>query len=906
MLPNLVPEDPAPPAPNSAVQAQRDGTPWPGTTIHEALALPQEWGDAPIPQPDSGDILGPLSPAARGRLRRQLDAREDRRHLPDQPYTASMWSFLDALATEGGTTPATRPWMPDASDPEAPNLHDFWANRPLGGCTNVEPHASRWKASFGAVTNMFNRTRAQLNVPTAFELQQEEVDPAPKPIHLRSDDDVAEYLCHLEAVTHHNEIEILSAGQHGRHEIIMPEFFVRQHGKSRVCIRGDLTKEPTKARMTKRHWQTGSRMVNHLASTDDLVMGTDQPRGCHQSEVSHKTSMRQLVLVDYELLLEALRVTGRPAPANPRLQWHGDTMCALTRPRVLQFGDPLSAELFVRKNRHVQSENRSTLGLRIAEQMDDRSLHGRLGPASLLCDFTLMLLTDVHYGMVDHLRDKITSWPTVGHVFDGAYTVPRLNLRFVPLEKDLRHRTALHEFIRRLSSSTPQATLRELTSATMTQASSMSASYPVRLRMGLLKAYLSRETKRINASVKTGKDPYAQRVAAPPKSVLRDLRALTAPKIMGEFMSTNFPVIAELWVDTSGWGYGARLTIFDATTGATMTRHRFSSFLQRHEQEHWHTHQELFGVCNALLAVLRHYRGIRGTESRPCLIRVGSDNTAALAQTVRVTANENMSGPVAIALEAARARYILLIPLCVAKLRMDLSGCDFWGRLRSHNQQWQLHPPTLHKCLEYYKIRIDAVNGTSIDLAACRATRQFRKHVSRWPEPESHATDLLTFPLRQPGSNQPLLCCYPPETMIPALVARVRDQECELFMVVPLTATARAHFADLKEMMTSYVIIPQHPDNHYPPEGYEVEGEQTSGAAQPPPWSLIFAHLSLPTWRQMDIKMRRPVRPTHSPPIMMGTVPPPSPGPGQDSPHGGMMSALDARKLAARLLGTQP
>ena len=91
--------------------AQRDGTPWPGTTIHEALALPQEWGNAPIPRPDSGDTLGPLTPTARERLRRQLDAREDRRHLPDQQHAARMWNFLDALATEGGTARRRRPGL---------------------------------------------------------------------------------------------------------------------------------------------------------------------------------------------------------------------------------------------------------------------------------------------------------------------------------------------------------------------------------------------------------------------------------------------------------------------------------------------------------------------------------------------------------------------------------------------------------------------------------------------------------------------------------------------------------------------------------------------------------------------------------------------------------------------------
>ena len=183
---------------------------------------------------------------------------------------------------------------------------------------------------------MFNRARAQLNVPMAFELQQDEVDPTPSPIRLWSGDDVAECLCHLEAVIDHNEIDVVSAGQCGRHEIIVPAFFVRQHGKSLVCIRGDLTKEPIKAKRTKRHWQTGSKMVNHISSKDDLVMGTNQPRGCHQSEVSHKTARLQLVLVDYELLLEASQSMGRPAPANPRLQWHGGTTCALTRPRVLQ------------------------------------------------------------------------------------------------------------------------------------------------------------------------------------------------------------------------------------------------------------------------------------------------------------------------------------------------------------------------------------------------------------------------------------------------------------------------------------------------------------------------------------------------------------------------------------------
>ena len=901
-----MPPDPAPRAtpsePNKLGQTQPNGEAWPGTTVHQAMGLPQAWGDAPVPQPDSGDVLGPLSEQARARLRRQLTARADREHHPGQEHLRPMWSFLRALAKEGGTVPATRPWMPNSDTPGSPNLFDQWKSRPLGGCTNVEPYAKRWKDSFDAVTTMFRRTRAQLHVPIAFELHQSEVDPNPTPIRLRNADDVDDYLKHLEATIRHEEIEILSADQIGRHEIIIPEFFVRQNGKTRICIRGDLTKEPVKELMTKRHWKTGSQMVNHLASKDDLVMGTDQPRGYHQSEVSVKTSMRQLVLVELDLLQDALRKEGRTMPDDPRLQWHQGVLCALIRPRVLQFGDPLSAELFIRKSRHVQSENRSVLGLRIAVQMDDRSLHGRLGSASLLCDFCWMLMTDDWYGIMCHLVDKITDWPRHSQVFDGSIIVPALNMRFVPLEKDARHRAALQAAIPRLEMGVE--TLRTLTSITMAQASTVSASFPVRLLLGQLKTFLSAETKRINASVPAGKDPYAMLVRQPPKAVMRDLRALTAPKTMGNYMSTNFPVIAELWVDASGWAYGAKLTIFDPATGEATTRHRYRSFLREDEQEMWHTHQELFGVVNAALAALRHHGIPSGTEARPYLFRIGSDNTAALANMSRITANLTMSGPMTILIAAARLRHLIVVPLYVDKLRMDRSGCDYWGRLRSHHQQWKIDKGILEQCFLLFDIDLRTVRG--IDLAACRVTRQFRQYVSRWPEPESMAYDMMTFPFLRPGTKQPLLYCYPPESMLPAVIQRIREQECEVFLVSPLTATVKAHFSEMTEMMTGYVVIPRHPDNHFPPEGYSVEGEQTSNPDQPPPWSLIFARLSLPHWRSADIKMPERARSSLSPPTMMGTVQPPSPDRGRASPFGGTASALNANQLAARLLGGRP
>ena len=165
------------------------------------------------------------------------------------------------------------------------------------------------------------------------------------------------------------------------------------------------------------------------------------------------------------------------------------------------------------------------------------------------------------------------------------------------------------------------------------------------------------------------------------------------------------------------------------------------------------------------------------------------------------------------------------------------------------------------------------------------------------------ACDVMTFPFLRPEENQPLLCCYPPEALLPAMIQRIREQECEVFLVSPLTAMAKHHFAEMSEMMTGCVVIPRHPDNHAPPEGHSVEGEQTSNPDQPPPWSLIFARLSRPHWRNAGARTPERAQNSLSPPTMMGTVLPPCPDPGRASPFGGTASALSANQLAARLLG---
>ena len=96
------------------------------------------------------------------------------------------------------------------------------------------------------------------------------------------------------------------------------------------------------------------------------------------------------------------------------------------------------------------------------------------------------------------------------------------------------------------------------------------------------------------------------------------------------------------------------------------------------------------------------------------------------------------------------------------------------------------------------------------------------------------------------------------------------------------SGAAAATSSEISEMMTSYVVIPRHPDNHRPPEGYRVEGEQTSEPDQPPPLSRKFSRIcGCQAGGTADTKTLRPAQTTRWPPIMMGTATPPSLGPGR-------------------------
>lgn len=600
-------------------------------------------------------------------------------------------------------------------------------------------------------------------------------------------------------------------------------------------------------------------------SESDLMTGTDQPRAYKQYEVTPSTAWRQLICIEMGLLTEACKEAGVHIPQSIRIQVCGGQRCAIMRARVMQFGDPLSAEMFVRHNRLMLAELRH-LGIRIADQMDDDVLLNRLGPASTIADFMIKLDTFDYYGTVCHTNQKIEDWPTKTLEFDGSVVVPEINRRFVPPDKDLRHGLEITVLLDRFRRG-EKVTLRQLASVVMMQSSTVNQCYYVRFLLVRPKAYLSRETKRCNAKVKEGSDPYALPVQKPDKATITDFRILAEPKEVGQYMKEPTEVLGEVWIDTSSWATGMRFQKLDPQTGQIQYSHRHQFFLTRQERQENHTVQENIGVVTGLRAVLKHYN-LRAPKGKLQVLRYGSDNTATVAAANRSSVNLSMSIPMAGVMIAARERGIVIMSTYISKERMDRTYCDYDGRKRSHNQQWMLNSEVLQEAVTLLGIR--APRAAWLDMMACRATRQCRRYYSRTAEPESAGVDVMRQPWKL--AHKPILYCYPPAQMAGKIVQRLREEKTEMVLVIPLIAATEPYWADFREMVNAYAVIPHSLYSHTPPEGWEVKGEELTKLDSPPPWSLIIAHMWLPGWQHSASIIPNRRQTSLSPPTAMGVV----------------------------------
>lgn len=767
--------------------------------------------------------------------------------------------------SQGQAVRAEKVWRPHRGF-NGKTLFETWDETPLAGAANRYTERRRRGFTSAAAQRLLAHHRGQVHVPVARAMKQSEVG-QPRPIMLKTTEQRSTYVKHVAEAMWHGEYEFLSPGEKSPTEIVIPEHIVVSGfpPKPRIAIRGDLTKEPVKQLMESRHWQTGSTSFDMSTANGDLLMGTDQPRAYKQYEVTKQTAWRQLICIDFEIMKEALATLGRNIPRNVRTQRCRGRLCVIVRARVMQFGDPLSAEMFVKHNRLMLAELRQ-LGVRIVDQMDDDVIQNRLGPTSTIADFMVKLDTFDYYGTVCHTNTKIADWPVTHLVFDGAVVAPVINRRFVPPEKDARHRTDMLHLLSDLKDGR-RVSLRRLTSVIMQQASTIRQCYYVRFLLIRPRAYLSRETRRCNQEAGNNRDPYAMSVQRPNSKTVKDMQWLAMPKVIGQYMRPPSKIIADIWMDTSSWATGVKLTKFDTRSGQVQYTHRMSFFLTAQERRENHTVQENLGVTIALSAVMTHY-DLRSEGPDLQVIRYGSDNTASVAAANRSSINERMSLPMAKVMLEARNRGLVVQSVYIPKTQMDRTHCDYDGRRRSHNQQWKLDPQILAEAMHI--IGEHRPPRWWIDMAACRATRQCQRYWARTAEPEAAAVDVLLQNWANYRSR--VLYCYPPEKLLPQILQKAREQKTTILLIAPLIAATRTYWVELLEMLTQYVIIPHHEKSHSPPEGWTVEGEALTDLDSPPPWNLILGRISLPGWTEEESTTQRQPPISCYQPTRMGTV----------------------------------
>lgn len=158
--------------------------------------------------------------------------------------------------SQGLAVQATRVWRPHPGH-TGDSLFEVWERTRLAGCANR--HIARKRAAFqtSAAQRLLAHHRGQVHVPVVRHMTQAEVG-QPRPVRLATEEIRGQYIKHVKEAMYHGEYEFLKPGDKSMREIIIPEHVVvsGHPPKPRIAIRGDLTKDPVKALMERRHWRT--------------------------------------------------------------------------------------------------------------------------------------------------------------------------------------------------------------------------------------------------------------------------------------------------------------------------------------------------------------------------------------------------------------------------------------------------------------------------------------------------------------------------------------------------------------------------------------------------------------------------------------------------------------------------
>ena len=784
------------------------------------------------PTPGPGSVCKGVHRNFQTWLAKYMDERLRQQLAEQLPETASVLQALEAAAA--GKSFTLDYWWMQPGRAGGKSLGQLFEETTLGGAINRPTHLERARRDFvsSKATAMLSRPRGEAHTPVSREMKQSEL-PNPAPPRLTSEAETEGYIKEMVKMFNHEMVELVTGPRsRHRHELVLSTMLVYKPGspKPRFCVNAKPSKGPVVDHVDKRHCGTGSTQLGDMASPQDLAVSFDLPSGYRQCLQTRASADRELTLIEEHLLVETFRRREVPLPTNLRVYWWRNKRCHLIRPRTVSFGNPRAVDHFKERMSLPVSQMRQH-GMRLALQVDDSCVMCRYGPAETLICGAICLVVMAYYGYLVHVTgDKKPGWPSGLVEFDGTLNCFALMTRYSPPAKDDRHRECLLSLLSRYDDGSP-VSMQELLSVVMQQQSHRSSHWPTAQLMPRLRAHVSNEQKRLR-ELCADSDFWDLPTRPFNDEARSDAVTLTLQRLAGEAIAPTGPTTAVMTCDASCFAAGVQYQRLDRKGRVVRSeRHKFT--LTEEERTRPHTVQENLAVANAVLMTIRAF-DLRAEHNQYQFMSARSDNQATVSAGNKPSSTLSMSEDWRAPQWEARSRGLMLRMFWLKKLLMDRTFCDYDGRKLSHGQVWGLLHSIFLSAMRLLQVRWNWESDW--DLAACRVTTQARRFYSRFDEPETEGIDTLTQPWNVPGVRY----LYLPESVIGKALQRLEREPQQLVMVVPLRRKTPSWWPTFQRLCGRFAIIPASAGSHYPPEGWNPQGESIGERGRHPPFPLIM------------------------------------------------------------------
>ena len=379
-------------------------------------------------------------------------------------------------------------------------------------------------------------------------------------------------------------------------------------------------------------------------------------------------------------------------------------------------------------------------------------------------------------------------------------------------------------------------TLRDLSRIVGQQNSHRLSHYPTPFLICATSGFLSQETTRPTKWWGVGPIIWDQPIVSLPEELIGDLTQLLRPRMVGDYLRQNGPIVAAAIADSSGFRVGYQIT---RTGGETL---RGSLPLLPKERTLHHTVQKSVGTNHVAMTAIRQL-DLRGSAVQPAVVLSGNDNTAALKNIDNPGNKSQMVLHRLGTLIEARKRNVIATSDRKTKYYMDhLSNVDYDGRRLYRSQELGLQPQLVQLAA---KLLGCPWSDCVVDMMACRATRQSKYYVARFPDGDPDRfvqCDASTYNLgSHPDLKESDLYFFPPEIMPPRVVMQIMEQQRpgqKILLVYPQWRKGHSWGPLPADRIQGSVFIPLDNRNWVHPGG--VEQTDVSGQRL---WPLIMSLL---------------------------------------------------------------